>query len=186
MAAHANEKLLASRCRGELKTSKSHGNLRYPPPMLPPRKPMVNSPLIRPYFLGGVALGGYLRSPWKSVSRKDVPGGWKWTDSHGDRINGLVITDPYKRGMNWGYNLLTNHLLTSWDIQAPWFFGAVITWSNMLATSRTDRFPLDGGFVREVPLFQGNLGWLNIIIWPELWLGLLFGAGDFHTTKGPV
>ena len=25
---------------------------------------MVNSPLIRPYFLGGVALGGYLRFPW--------------------------------------------------------------------------------------------------------------------------
>ena len=25
---------------------------------------MVNSPLIRPYLLGGVALGGYLRFPW--------------------------------------------------------------------------------------------------------------------------
>ena len=98
------------------------------------------------------------------------------------RINGLFHLPI--NGVYWGYNLLTNHLLTSWDIQAPWFFGAVITWSNMLATSRTDRFPLDGGFVREVPLFQGNLGWLNIIIWPELWLGLLFGAGDFHTKKG--
>ena len=25
---------------------------------------------------------------------------------NGDRINGLVITDPYKWGMNWGYNPL--------------------------------------------------------------------------------
>ena len=33
------------------------------------------------------------------------------------KINGLVITDPYKWGMNWGCNPLTNHLLTSRDIQ---------------------------------------------------------------------
>ena len=25
----------------------------------------------------------------------------------------------------------------------------------------------NGGLVREIPLFQGNLGWWNIIIWPE-------------------
>ncbi len=25
----------------------------------------------------------------------------------------------------------------------------------------------NGGLVREIPLFQGNLGWWNIIIWPD-------------------
>ena len=25
-----------------------------------------------------------------------------------------------------------------------------------------------GGLVREIPLFQGNLGWWNIVIWPDL------------------
>ena len=42
-----------------------HGNLKGPPPprnkaliRLSQGKPMVNSPLIRPCFLGGVALGG--------------------------------------------------------------------------------------------------------------------------------
>ena len=43
------------------------------------------------------------------------------------------------------------------------------SWSN-IATSH-DRFPPNGGLVREIPLFQGNLGWWNIIIWPDpgLW-----------------
>ena len=29
---------------------------------------------------------------------------------------------------------------------------------------------LNGGLVREIPLFQGNLGWWNIIIWPDIWM----------------
>ena len=36
------------------------------------------------------------------------------------RINGWdqwVISPTYKWGIPWGYNPLTNHLLTSWDIQ---------------------------------------------------------------------
>ena len=51
----------------------NHGNFSYPPQSYPPRnkglirhsegKPMVNKPLIRPYFLGGVALGGVARIP---------------------------------------------------------------------------------------------------------------------------
>ena len=30
-----------------------------------------------------------------------------------------------------------------------------------------------GSWGREIPLFQGNLGWWNIIIWPEPWWSLL-------------
>ena len=39
------------------------------------------------------------------------------------------------------------------------FFGQII------ATSR-DLTP-NGGLVREIPLFQGSLGWWSIIIWPD-------------------
>ena len=37
---------------------------------------------------------------------------------------------------------------------------------QIIATSH-DRFPQNGGLVREIPLFQGNLGWWNILIWPH-------------------
>ena len=38
-------------------------------------------------------------------------------------------------------------------------------WSNYSDLARV--FTPNGGLVREVPLFQGNLGWWNIIIWPD-------------------
>ncbi len=39
-------------------------------------------------------------------------------------VNGLIITyNLLIDGVYWGYNPLTNHLLTSWDIQVPSFFG---------------------------------------------------------------
>ena len=37
---------------------------------------------------------------------------------------------------------------------------------QIIATSH-DLTP-NGGLVREIPLFQGNLGWWNIIIWPDV------------------
>ena len=40
-----------------------------------------------------------------------------------------------------------------------------ISSGQIIATSH-DLTP-NGGLVREIPLFQGNLGWWNIIIWPE-------------------
>ncbi len=42
-------------------------------------------------------------------------------------------------------------------------------WSNYSDLTRV--FTPNGGLVREFPLFQGNLGWWNIIIWPE-WMSL--------------
>ena len=49
------------------------------------------------------------------VAHLDVPG----QEVNGSMVIGSMgyFTDPYKWGMNWGYNLLTNLLLTSWDIQ---------------------------------------------------------------------
>ncbi len=38
---------------------------------------------------------------------------------------------------------------------------------QIIATSH-DRFSPNGALVREIPLFQGNLGWWNIIIWPDI------------------
>ena len=36
---------------------------------------------------------------------------------------------------------------------------------KIIATSH-DLTP-NGGLAREIPLFQGNLGWRNIIVWPD-------------------
>ena len=41
-----------------------------------------------------------------------------------------------------------------------------IMFGQSIATSR-DRFSPNAGLVREIPLFQGNLGWWNIIIGPD-------------------
>ena len=38
---------------------------------------------------------------------------------------------------------------------------------QIIATSH-DLTP-KGGLVREIPLFQGNLGWWNILIWPDMY-----------------
>ena len=40
---------------------------------------------------------------------------------------------------------------------------------QIIATSH-DLTP-NGGLVREIPLFQGNLSWWNIIIWPDQYIG---------------
>ena len=36
---------------------------------------------------------------------------------NGSMVSKWVISPTYKWGIPWGYNPLTNHLLTSWDIQ---------------------------------------------------------------------
>ena len=49
---------------------------------------------------------------------------------------------------------------TTWaDLIKCMFSGQIIATSHDLTPN--------GGLVREFPLFQGNLGWWNIIIWPE-------------------
>ena len=47
------------------------------------------------------------------------------------RINGLFHL--LVNGVYWGYNPLTNHLLTSWDIQVP--FHWVVSFSLKLTAS---------------------------------------------------
>ena len=52
------------------------------------------------------------------------------------------------------------------------FFMEMI-WSDFIATENTSFRSPNGGFVMEIPLFQGNLGWWYIICWPE-WYTCLF------------
>ncbi len=42
------------------------------------------------------------------------------------------------------------------------------TSGQIIATSH-DLTP-EGSWGREIPLFQGNLGWWNILIWPDTWM----------------
>ena len=41
-------------------------------------------------------------------------------------------------------------------------------YSGQIITTSHDLTP-NGGLVREIPLFQLNIGWWNIIIWPDYW-----------------
>ena len=54
--------------------------------------------------------------------------------------------------------------------QAPTDQGGTYILVKFIATSH-DRFPPKGSVLEGKwdPLFQGNLGWWNIIIWPEYW-----------------
>ncbi len=56
-------------------------------------------------------------------------------------------------------------------------------WSGQIIATSHDLTP-NGGLVREIPLFQGNLGWWNIIIWPE-WLKLLGEVYSFQFIPYP-
>ena len=58
------------------------------------------------------------------------------------------------------------------------------TSGQIIATSH-DLTP-NGGLVREIPLFQGNLGWWNIIIWPDHLadFGAVFGRDVFFCYTG--
>ena len=55
-----------------------------------------------------------------------------------------------------------------WDLFKGLFYYLLycILFGQIIATSH-DLTP-NAGLVMEIPLFQGNLGWWNIIIWPDL------------------
>ena len=77
----------------------------------------------------------------------------------------------------WGIRGSTE--LPQWFKSFPWFkvvfgnggclevsFGGGYVSGQSIATSH-DLTP-KGSWEREIPLFQGNLGWWNIIIWPDI------------------
>ncbi len=72
------------------------------------------------------------------------------------------LTCDLIKGLDW-YEILMCVIFLVW----------LKTSGQIIATSH-DRFPPNAGLVREIPLFQGNLGWWNIIIWPET---LVLGDG---------
>ena len=52
------------------------------------------------------------------------------------------------------------HLLPSSDIQGQLLIiNTLLHVSGQIIATSHDRFPPNGGLVREIPLFQGNLGW---------------------------
>ena len=59
--------------------------------------------------------------------------------------------------LRWDWVILMNEKFAQWC--------KPITSGQIIATSH-DLTP-NGGLVREIHLFQGNLGWWNIIIWPD-------------------
>ncbi len=49
---------------------------------------------------------------------------------------------------------------------------------QIIATSHD--LTLKGSWEREIPLFQGNLGWWNSIIWPDICILFLSGVWHFY------
>ena len=60
----------------------------------------------------------------------------------GSMVSKWVISPTYKWGIPWGYNPLTNHLLTSWDIHDshPAYFFLVVFLDEMSFFLLTERF----------------------------------------------
>ena len=46
-------------------------------------------------------------------------------------------------------------------------FIMLLNFSDQIIATSHNRFPPKGSWEREIPLFQGNLGWSNIISWPD-------------------
>ena len=81
---------------------------------------------------------------------------WKgiWKTIHGWHLSFPWIADDFL-GSPWGFFWGSRRSCVTY------FSGQIITTSHDLTPN--------GGLVREIPLFQGNLGWWNIIIWPDFW-----------------
>ena len=100
---------------------------------------------------------GYRFQPWNfrgfvTCKEKD---GFSW-DGKIRSLDDLAL-----QVIRWssGVGLLLNMSMLNW-------WSCVHTAGQIIATSH-DLTP-NGGLVREIPLFQGNLGWWNIIIWPDI------------------
>ncbi len=68
------------------------------------------------------------------------------------RVRTPGVLGPWGPPPGWIWNNKTSTLRLFFDAASS------ITSGQIIATSH-DRFPPNGGLVREIPLFQGNLGW---------------------------
>ena len=82
---------------------------------------------------------------------------WPWP------LCSLAIETPRMGGLGAGVLDQQGKKGNAWMSQrvSKWLMG-----SGQIIVTSHDLTP-DGGLVREIPLFQGNLGWWNIIIWPD-------------------
>ena len=100
------------------------------------------------------------KNVFSQVERPLVVGGAVYVDI----IHSLTFVNPY----HFRYFLLSPRSMGKWSNLTNIF---QMGWNHQLAgqimATSYDPTP-NGGLVREIPLFQGSLGWWHIIIWPEL------------------
>ena len=149
---------------------------------------MVNSPLIRPYLLGGggVALGGYLRFPWKNI--RPQPPAHVQEDILMNQpafcISSWWLNRPiFKKSSDWiispiflvGWKLKKKHLKTtpqdmSLDIQNP------PKLRFLLWTTKKKQYPKHQHLRRDSP---GCLGCVVVFLWQEFIPGPPWQCGLF-------
>ena len=64
------------------------------------------------------------------------------------------------------WDWVVRNLFVCWLSLAINLYCNFMYWSGQIIATSHDLTP-NGGLVREIPLFQWNLGWWNIIIWPD-------------------
>ena len=91
-----------------------------------------------------------------------------WLDAWGNFLQHLLLDGALKR--ECGTEVIQESpkdkkaMIGVTDQQHGCMLLSLLTFGQIIATSH-DLTP-NGSLVREIPLFQGNLGWWNIIIWP--------------------
>ena len=110
-------------------------------------------------------------------------------------VSKWVISPTYKWGMNWGYNPLANHLLTSWDIQVSFKYTGHIECLGILLGQYWKIKPLFTKKPAKWICFCPSQKWIDsftsksnqqkpLKIWPN---GIIFHLSlDFPEIRGPI
>ena len=95
-----------------------------------------------------------LIAPWEALQKQDV-GSYAWPWWRCQERQKLSEVD-----------LLNCHGQFTWRKITHQKKNTIFIWSNYRDLTRV--FTWNGGLVRQIPVFQENLGWWNIISWPDI------------------
>ena len=92
--------------------------------------------------------------------------GWSLLHAKSWRFTGHFAMDIWCAVQNGWFKQMVQIAAGLMDFSRKKIFSLRRIISGQIIATSHDLTP-NGGLVREIPLFQGNLGWWNIIIWPD-------------------